>query len=49
MTYSFEKQLDGLRKAGFTDEQVEAIWWLVTDVVISVVSGNHANEVTDNE
>lgn len=35
---SFENELENLRKAGFTDEQVEAVWGLVTRMVTEVAN-----------
>lgn len=37
-TIRFDKEIDALREAGFTEEQTQAIWHLVAHVVIEVVT-----------
>ena len=38
MTISFKQQLNKLRAAGFTEQQVQAIWQLVSRVAIDMTN-----------
>jgi hypothetical protein len=48
---SFEKELNNLREAGFTEEQVNAIWKLTFRLSVELISRSHiyGNILSDAE